>query len=519
VTSLKEFSPLERLQLHGIGAIDCTGLILVVGPNSSGKSQLLRDIHERTAGSLRELVVASEVAVRRLPYEPLVAALSEAGFLQNIEDEGGTKHVRPTTTYAGTGQHAAQMQMNQIQSWHQVHDDTWDKPRRRRDEYLGYFGRLLVTSLFLEHRLISLNRTGLIDFLNSPPQHDLHALYLSDTARQQLFEEIRASFAKGVWPDISSGTGICLRVSDGGAIPSAEERLSPKTMNRYRSIESEGDGLKSYVAICVALLLGRRPVCLIDEPEMCLHPPQAYNLGQFIGEYGVLDDAVAFVATHSSHVLRGVIQKTTKLQIVRLTKHGVSFRAHIVSPETLEHALQKPTMRAESVLDGLFSQAVVIVEADGDRTVYQAVWETLGREIRLDIHFATVGTGGIADTCHLYSVLKIPVAVIADLDVIRDADRLQKVLNALRCTEVEGLVQEAQHIVHLMQDLSPTISESDARSQIASLVPQSLSWSKKDDVSLVSGLRDVARQLDRMRRFKSVKSEPLYKNSIRKDCL
>lgn len=44
-------------------------------------------------------------------------------------------------------------------------------------------------------------------------------------------------------------------------------------MREYRLIEDEGDGFKSYVAICLTLLLGRRPVVLIDEPEMCLHPP------------------------------------------------------------------------------------------------------------------------------------------------------------------------------------------------------------------------------------------------------
>jgi len=33
----------------------------------------------------------------------------------------------------------------------------------------------------------------MIDFVNSPPQHDLHALYMNDSAREQLFAEVRAS--------------------------------------------------------------------------------------------------------------------------------------------------------------------------------------------------------------------------------------------------------------------------------------------------------------------------------------
>jgi len=78
-------------------------------------------------------------------------------------------------------------------------------------------------------------------------------------------------------------------------------------------------GLKSYIGICLTLLLGRHPVILIDEPEMCLHPPQAHALGRFIGKYGVSSDHTTFVATHSSHVLRGVIEEKEKLEIIRLS--------------------------------------------------------------------------------------------------------------------------------------------------------------------------------------------------------
>jgi hypothetical protein len=508
--SLVEFSPLERLTLPGISKLDCSGLIVIVGPNSAGKSQLLRDIHQRVSGEPRNLVVASDVVVRRLPYEPLMAALSEAGFIFRFDDDGGSPQLRPMTTYVGTGQHANQVQIRQVQSWHDTHRSRDPALHRQRDEYLGYFGRFLVTALFLEHRLTALNQAGMIDFVNGPPQHDLHALYLSDSATEQLFTEISASFGKAVWPDISRGTGVCLRVSDQRDIPTASDRLSPIKMNRFRTIETEGDGLKSYVATCVALLLGRRPLCLIDEPEMCLHPPQAYNLGRFIGEFGASRDAATLVATHSSHVLRGAIQTAPKLQIARLTRLGGAFRAHLVAPQILESALAKPTVRAESVLDGIFSQAVIVLEADGDRTVYQAVWETLGREVRLDIHFATVGgTGGLADTCMLYSALRIPVAVGADLDVLADTERLRRVLESLGSSEVSSLVDSARQFVAALKALPPRVSEGEVRAQIEEAVSTELDWAKDHDSALRSRLQQIARQLDRMRRLKNNASDPL----------
>jgi predicted ATPase len=164
---------------------------------------------------------------------------------------------------------------------------------------------------------------------------------------------------------------MSLRVSDKKL--SAEEKYSPQKNRNLRSIENEGDGLKCYVTTCIALLLGRRPICLIDEPEMCLHPPQAYNLGRFIGQFGDSPERLTCVATHSSHVLRGVLQSAPqKLQIIRLKQNSGKFQAHLVSAEILKQFISKPTVLAESILDGIFSQAVIVVEADGDRTLYQA---------------------------------------------------------------------------------------------------------------------------------------------------
>ncbi len=139
------------------------------------------------------------------------------------------------------------------------------------------------------------------------------------------------------------------------------DRHSVEKMSKYRTIEDEGDGMKSYVATCVSILLGRRPVSVIDEPEMCLHPPQAYNLGQFIGEHATSSQTATFVATHSSQVLRGVIETADQLKIVRLSRTEDGFHARQVDSDALADAMKKPTVRAETVIDGIFSQSVTII--------------------------------------------------------------------------------------------------------------------------------------------------------------
>lgn len=503
IESLTEFKPLERVTLPLLGDVHCAGLILVVGPNSSGKSQFLQDIYQKICGEARKLVVATEIVIRRMEYEPFIGYLEHEGYFETVEDDNGVQQWRPLKTYVGSGQAVGVIQPQQAQQWHSAYR-SHDFASRRRSEFLNYFGRLLVTGLFLDRRLIAMNQVGMIDFHTQPPQQELHALYLDDDARKRLFNEMLESFGKAVWPDTSRGNAVSLRVSDEGILPTAEERLSPKKMAAYRQVESEGDGLKSYVSICVALLLGQRPVCLIDEPEMCLHPPQAYNLGRFIGENGTNPSSVTFVATHSSQILRGVVQTTKSLQIIRLSRDKGAFQAHLVPAEVLTDALAKPTVRAESVLDGIFAQSVVVVEGDGDRLVYQTVWETLATELRLDLHLATVGgTGGIADTCKLYKTLKIPVAVIADLDMVADTGRLRKVLEVLASADiVEALVAQASAVMQSIKALPPNVDPDVLREELRVLISDEAAWINDGDIATRRSLGKIANSLDRLRRLK-----------------
>jgi OLD-like protein len=503
---LSDFKPLERVVLPELGELDCSGLILVVGPNSCGKTQFLRDLYERIKGDPRKLVVARDIRLRKPELDPFLSCLEREGYLASFVDEAGTRRLRPMASYVGTGEAAQQIALSQAQPWHQAYPEDTPDASPRRNEFLVYFGRFVVTTLFLERRLLAVNQVPVIDFEIQPLQQDLQALYLNDAARAELLVETENTFGKGVWPDTSRGTILSLKVGTSRGVPTAEDRLSPQKMLRYRTIESEGDGLKSYVATCIALLLGRRPVCLVDEPEMCLHPPQAYNLGRFVGRFGSSSDRVTFVATHSSQVLRGVIEAAPeKLQIVRLVRRGEAFEAHLVQSAMLAEALRKPALRAESVLDGIFSQAVVVVEADTDRTVYQATKETLQEETHLDIHFSTVGgSGGIADTCHLYRTLKIPIAVIADLDLLVDPERLRRVLERLAdAAEVEPLVRRAADIGSQVKLIPPTLSAENVQRRLKSVLSAEMDWSKGHDLDVCKQMREVANELDRMKRLKS----------------
>lgn len=236
---------------------------------------------------------------------------------------------------------------------------------------------------------------------------------------------------------------------------------------------------------------------------MCLHPPQAYALGRFIGRYGVSIDHVTFVATHSSHVLRGIIEQTRQLEIVRLTRVGSRFNGNKVSHESVRSCIEKPSTKVETILDGLFAEAVTIVESEGDRLVYSTTWERLANEFRHDVHFVSVGgIGGIADTCKLYSNLRIPVCVIADLDLLRTLETFERVVKSLCSGEQAAEVMSTtRRIISDTKALGPIYSETELQNELKAVCDLRLDWSNIEQLkavkrklsSLSGGLSQTAR--------------------------
>ena len=245
----------------------------------------------------------------------------------------------------------------------------------------------------------------------------VQALKLNSEAQEELARETGTVFGNAVWLDISEQNSLQLRLAGSPQCPPHGQMTNPIAAGRFHPIEREGDGFKSYVGICLSLLQGIRPVSMIDEPELCLHPPQAYHIGRFIGR-NAQDKHVTFVATHSSHVLRGILETGRKISVVRLTRCKSGFRGHLISNEDLRNVLRNPRTKAEAILDAAFSKGVVVVEGDGDREEYLAASEAVADYPAREVHIVPVGGNGFAEPCRFYRSLEVPVAVVTDLDTV-----------------------------------------------------------------------------------------------------
>lgn len=428
--SSSPFQLLKSFSLPDVGEINEPGLVVIVGPNSSGKTQLLRDIAGRLGGEPRELVVADNIQVA-IPPDPdqFIEALIEAGHLKR--DEANPDHLRPQRSDSTNNAQIPVVPASQLKGHHSAFSPSPGKAKGGRIEFLVQVSKMLVAILFIDRRFSALNQVQSIAWEQQPPLSDVHTLYLDDDARAKLAQEIHDSFDKDIWPDNTNGNTVALRVAE-RPFPAADSKLSPMKMRSYRTIENEGDGLKSYVAICLALLLGQKAVSLIDEPELCLHPPQSFRLGKFIGRQAYNLPVWTILSTHSSSFLRGVIESGEKTRIVRLHRRGTEFHAKFLDSSKLRAILNKPNLKSESALDGIFADCVIIVESDGDRIVYEAALDKLNGSSNFSVHLPiSSGSGTIPKLCNMYRELNIPVAVIADLDVIFQEGLLCSILKSL----------------------------------------------------------------------------------------
>ena len=499
-------SPIATVSLQGIASLPLRGLIVLVGPNSSGKTTLLREVHAAASGVERNLLVSQLISYRPLPpFKEFLVHFISTGDIEPVSAPDRVERYRKKRhqygTQTGVGGDWTRRDMENLCGQHESFVREPVKGATKATGYLQQLGLLECSALFIDNRLLITQSAGSFDTAQALPGTALHALRLDDLAEERLTNELLKVFRRGAWLDKSGGSILGIKISDDDSVPDHRDRASPSKMKNFRTIDSEGEGIRSYVAICVTLLLAQRPLCLIDEPGMCLHPPQARAIGRFIGTYGAQPDGCTLVATHSSHVLRGILETNDRVSIIRLSRQQGGFRATHVSPEILTKATRKPLSRSEVILDGLFADGAVLCESDGDRIVYESVLQTFPPPLP-DLRFIPVGgTGGFQETAHLFHSLGVPTAIASDLDLIVKYE-LPSVVAALRGEEVSDI---AQKVIKFREDLLQELSTLDTETvikrlevltqQLKSNLTEQNSWTPETHSELRSGLNLLYREL------------------------
>lgn len=398
-----------------------TNLTVILGPNNSGKSRILKEIARYTTQHPSEgLIVKNVQWTTPSNYKDLCDSYD----LERYRDENNNWAIEYLSTDLMTSNgrgHGG--------DWQSEVESKWNVYGLQHNNFAVNFGSGLVAFLTTENRLQLLKEAASQSRVREI-SNLLQAIYQS--GRKTLTEIrklVKQSFGKDITLDYTTLQRLLFRVGDNFDQMPTDPMEANQLMLNYERLDEQGDGIRSFIGIVSAFLAVKRALFLVDEPEAFLHPPQAFRIGEFIAEQANNTRQI-IVSTHSSDILRGIINKTREVQILRVERDGNINHFKFLDSERLRSIVDSPLLSSARVLDGLFYSGAVVVEADSDARFYQAVSRKMKPE--LDLHFVNADNKQtIHQITKVYEDMGVRCAGIVDIDVLNDSTEFNKQLESL----------------------------------------------------------------------------------------
>ncbi|MGO9036364.1 MAG: ATP-dependent nuclease [Steroidobacteraceae bacterium] len=274
---------------------------------------------------------------------------------------------------------------------------------------------------------------------NSIPAHEtkshpLHRLYDDADLEENFSMAFHEAFGTDLVINWRGGTPIPIHVGPRPVRTADADRVSNEyceAVKKLPLLSDQGDDMRSFASLLFALESMQSSVLLIDEPEAFLRRPQARRIGEILAKAGTKQRQV-IVATHSTDVLRGVLSVASpNTKIIRFSRADGQ-TTKVLEPSAVEKLWSDPVLRFSNALDGLFHEATVLCEGDADCRFYEAIATAIapgdGR-MPIDLYFAyTAGKDYLPEVQRALKTLGVPVAVIADFDLLQQDSPLQELV-------------------------------------------------------------------------------------------
>lgn len=391
-------------------------VILIVGPNNSGKSATLRAIRDKLTNNEASQIVSAISFDREGNAEEVIDwldafALKRDPFSENTSFQAFGKSVRKSNVF----------------HW-------WRNPNCVH-ELARFFCHLLTA----DERLQAANPPNNINMLADPCTHPIHFLYRDDKLEKQLSRKFHKTFGEELILNRSAGNILPLHVGLGPISGQGHDRVSFEYISALAKLpllHTQGDGMRSFTGVLLHTLVGRESILMIDEPEAFLHPPQARQLGRILVE-DKPDERQLFVATHSGDILRGVLDAgSSKVRVVRIRRNGAVNHVRELKNAKVAELWNDPLLRYSNILDGLFHEKVVVCEGDADARFYSAVADSLidphdENARRPDVMFVHCGgKDRIPMVVRALREVDVPVSIAVDFDILSSEQPLKNIVEA-----------------------------------------------------------------------------------------
>ncbi len=389
-------------------------LLIIVGPNNSGKSRALKGIAAGIEGIDGSPVIQKVGVMKTGTASELVEHYRKLGRTQQ---------------YSGAEQFLTKA--NAICSGLQLKHD-WDSNTLKGCSRAIFYN--LVTT---EERLQRCGPIVSIKYSTMALTHPIHIVARDDSFEFKISNYFREAFGMDLVVHRFAGSEIPLFCGQRPQPPQGKDRASIEYCRAVESmdpIHEQGDGIRAYVGIILEVVTGMRPVVLLDEPEAFLHPPQARLLGRVIAQ-DAPPSTQTMVATHSGDFLKGVLDAgSSRTRVVRLSRQGNVNQVTELKAADIAELWRNPLLRYSNVLDGLFHEGVILCEADGDCLLYGALLDEDQRnreKKNRDLLFLHCGgKDRMPVVINALVRVGVPIATIVDFDILNSESTLKRIVES-----------------------------------------------------------------------------------------
>ena len=378
-------------------------IVVFVGPNNVGKSQVLKDIYNLTGDDINSIVV-KEVSCSQFSVNGIIPWYDK--YISFTE----TRHGRVYSPYGNM-----------------THDVREVEFKYMSVKKFGVLRDLVIHFLNTEARLLISRAAEGLD-LKAPPKSPIHALVRDASLLRRIANYVKEAFGTSIAPLLGKEIPLCIgpdidKSEVSGSTMSEVEANYLKKLESYPQLQDQGDGMRSFTGIILWLILEHYNIFLIDEPETFLHPPQATLLGSVVGEL-ISKEQQAFIATHSMHFINGLLEKVpSRVKIVRVTRSGNSNDFSVLDNTRLVQISKDPFLRYSALLDGMFYKNVVLCEGDADCMFYSMLnnADDMNGAKGTDTLFTHCGgKQRMPKVIGALKELRVDVKVIPDFDVLNN---------------------------------------------------------------------------------------------------
>lgn len=412
------------------------GVTCLVGSNNVGKSQTLRNIHSRLRendAQTYEFAVVTDVQLD-LQYDQSEAALDAwltmRGLKQLDSPPGQPAYMRPDG-------HGAYTSLSEWRGW-------LDRTAR--------FGLRNICDMFVWYaspgslvHAVS-NAVGDPTIMSRPmyqPNSPTIAIAQDGSLEGQLSNLSLETFGVELTLDrVSSDKRFRIGAPDPSiAVPfiNRPDPVYAAAVGSLPKLETQGDGIKSFLGLAAHVLAGGSQILLIDEPDTFLHPSQARTLGRWLAEKAVELDLQVIVSTHDKDFVLGLLSAGDEpaVDVIRVTRDDDTNTLKHLTSDRITEIWRDPFLRYSNTLQGLFHQRVVVCEGDGDCRFYAATLDVIAerediKSISNDTLFVPCGGKDKAPTVlRALTELGVQATAVLDFDALNTKGLLKKLLRAV----------------------------------------------------------------------------------------